>query len=88
MNDVEKTENVEETDISTYRMNHTMIRVKDKDVSLKFYQEVMGMTFLRESGGSDFTLYFLAYGPKPQSDKSANGTNPVGAYIKNISQIY
>ncbi|KAM3419488.1 Lactoylglutathione lyase [Cercospora zeina] len=77
MNDVEKTENVKETDISSYRMNHTMIRVKDKDVSLKFYQDVMGMTFLRENPGSDFTLYFLAYGPKPESDKSANGVNPV-----------
>ncbi|KAL9534567.1 hypothetical protein SMMN14_01571 [Sphaerulina musiva] len=76
-NDVEKTENVKETNIETYRMNHTMLRVKDKDISLKFYQEVMGMTFLRENAGSDFTLYFLAYGDKPSSDKSVNGVNPV-----------
>lgn len=37
----------------------------------------MGMTFLRENAGSDFTLYFLAYGDKPTSDKSVNGVNPV-----------
>lgn len=37
----------------------------------------MGMTFLRENAGSDFTLYFLAYGDKPSSDKSVNGVNPV-----------
>lgn len=35
------------------------------------------MTFLRENAGSDFTLYFLAYGDKPSSDKSVNGVNPV-----------
>ena len=41
-----------------------MIRVKDIEKSLKFYQEVMGMKLLRESGNPDagFTLYFLGYG--------------------------
>lgn len=65
------------TDPSGYRMNHTMIRVKDKDVSLKFYQEVMGMKLMRTSENKDagFTLYFLAYGPHP-GEASANGVNP------------
>lgn len=78
-NPVDKTEDVKETDTSTYRMNHTMIRVKDKEASLKFYQETMGMTFIRksENESAGFNLYFLAYGPAPSSDKSANGTNPV-----------
>ncbi|KAJ9133030.1 Lactoylglutathione lyase [Pleurostoma richardsiae] len=60
---VEETENVKETDPSTYLMNHTMIRVKDAEKSLKFYQEVMGMTLLREGGNpsAGFTLYFLGY---------------------------
>ncbi|TCD66330.1 Lactoylglutathione lyase [Steccherinum ochraceum] len=44
-----------------YRMNHTMLRVKDPKASLKFYQEVLGMDLIATSGGSDFTLYFLAY---------------------------
>jgi lactoylglutathione lyase len=60
---LEETENVKETDVSTYRMNHTMIRVKDAEKSLKFYQETMGMSLLRksESPNSGFNLYFLGY---------------------------
>ena len=40
-----------------------MIRVKDKDKSLKFYQETMGMTLIRtsENEAAKFNLYFLAY---------------------------
>ncbi|KAF2718402.1 monomeric glyoxalase I [Polychaeton citri CBS 116435] len=66
------------TDLATYRMNHTMIRVKDKDVSLKFYQEVMGMSLKRtsENPSAEFNLYFLAYGP-PAPESSPNGVNPI-----------
>lgn len=32
-NDVEKTENVKETNIETYRMNHTMLRVSPFSIS-------------------------------------------------------
>ncbi|KAK3349285.1 Glyoxalase/Bleomycin resistance protein/Dihydroxybiphenyl dioxygenase [Lasiosphaeria hispida] len=64
---LEETEAVETTDLETYRMNHTMIRVKDAEKSLKFYQEVLGMTLLRtsanEKGG--FNLYFLGYSDVP-----------------------
>jgi len=40
-----------------------MIRVKDAEKSLKFYQEVLGMSLIREGGNPDagFTLYFLGY---------------------------
>lgn len=43
--------------------NHTMIRVKDHEKSLKFYQETMGMELIRTSENKDakFNLYFLAY---------------------------
>ncbi|CAN8098133.1 unnamed protein product [Discula destructiva] len=60
---VEETESIKETDLSTYRMNHTMIRVKDAAKSLKFYQDVMGMKLFREGGNpsAGFTLYFLGY---------------------------
>ncbi|KAK4984850.1 hypothetical protein LTR28_002258, partial [Elasticomyces elasticus] len=77
-NAVDKTENVKETDTSTYRMNHTMIRVKDAETSLAFYQDTMGMRLLRTSENKDagFNLYFLAYGP-PAPDSSPNGVNPV-----------
>ncbi|KAK4549579.1 hypothetical protein LTR36_006576 [Oleoguttula mirabilis] len=76
-NPVDQTEDVKETDLGTYRMNHTMVRIKDKDVSLKFYQEVMGMRLLRtsENTSANFNLYFLGYGP-PAGEKSANGVNP------------
>lgn len=40
-----------------------MIRVKDAEKSLKFYQEVLGMSLLRAHDNKDagFSLYFLAY---------------------------
>jgi len=62
-NPVEKTEGVTETDVQTYRMNHTMIRVKDIEKSLKFYQEVLGMKLFRtvEQPEAKFNLYFLGY---------------------------
>lgn len=40
-----------------------MIRVKDAQKTLKFYQEVFGMTLFRtnENASAGFTLYFLGY---------------------------
>jgi len=77
-NPVDKTEHITETNPETYRMNHTMIRVKDKDVSIKFYEDVMGMTMKRtsENEAAKFNLYFLGYGPKASEDEPANGVNP------------
>ena len=78
-NSVEKTEDVKETDPSTYRFNHSMIRVKDPEVSLKFYQDVMGMKLVRtsENAANGFNLYFLGYSTDqdtseaPADDRSA-----------------
>jgi len=44
-------------------MNHTMIRVKDAEKSLAFYQDVMGMKLIRtmEAKAASFNLYFLGY---------------------------
>jgi len=60
---VEETANIKETDVSTYRMNHTMIRVKDPQKSLEFYQHVLGMSIFRthEADSAGFNLYFLGY---------------------------
>jgi len=61
------------------RQNHTMIRVKDHEKSLKFYKDVFGMTLFRTSENADakFNLYFLGYpGEKGISTTSANGVNP------------
>ncbi|KAH8812431.1 glyoxylase I [Xylogone sp. PMI_703] len=62
---VQTTENVTTTDVSTYRMNHTMIRCKDPKKSLDFYQNVMGMTLIStyENNAAKFTNYFLGYPP-------------------------
>ncbi|KAI9693469.1 MAG: Lactoylglutathione lyase [Bogoriella megaspora] len=76
-NPVDKTEGIKETDLSTYRMNHTMIRVKDPEKSIAFYKDVLGMDLKRTSENKDagFTLYFLGYG-SPASGTTANGVNP------------
>lgn len=46
-----------------YVFNHTMLRVRDPKESLKFYEEVLGMTNIRKLDFADwkFSLYFLAY---------------------------
>jgi lactoylglutathione lyase len=54
-----------------------MIRVKDGQKSLKFYQDVLGMSLLRESKNeaAGFDLYFLGYpGAKgmPKDGKTAD----------------
>ncbi|CAK7225517.1 Lactoylglutathione lyase [Sporothrix curviconia] len=68
------TADVTTTDVTTYRMNHTMIRVKDKEKSLQFYQEVMGMSLLRTAPNPDakFTNFFLGYA-------AGNVTPPAGS---------
>jgi lactoylglutathione lyase len=73
---LEETESVKETDTGSYRLNHTMIRIKDPEISLNFYKDVMGMKLLRTSESSSFNLYFLGYGPDAP-EKTANGVNPV-----------
>ncbi|MBY0415257.1 MAG: lactoylglutathione lyase [Bdellovibrionales bacterium] len=54
---------MEQIDPSTqdFIFNHTMLRVRDPEVSLKFYTEVLGMKLLRKSDYNEwkFSLYFL-----------------------------
>ncbi|RKP05213.1 lactoylglutathione lyase [Thamnocephalis sphaerospora] len=59
------------TDPSTYCFNHTMLRVKDPKVSLKFYVEVLGMKLLHQmdNEAGKFTLYFLAYADDVPTNK-------------------
>ncbi|KAK5102920.1 Lactoylglutathione lyase [Lithohypha guttulata] len=77
---VDETKDVTSTETSAYRMNHTMIRVKDNEKSLKFYQDVFGMKLMRTSEQKEagFTLYFLGYpGSYKIDDNSPNGVNPL-----------
>jgi lactoylglutathione lyase len=69
------------TDPATYRLNHSMIRVKSAETSLKFYQEVLGMTLLRthESSEAGFNLYFLAY-PKSNPTPQETARNPIAGF--------
>jgi lactoylglutathione lyase len=76
---LEETKDIKTTETSSYRFNHSMIRVKSAEESLKFYQEVMGMTLLRTSENKDngFNLYFLGYPGDYDYKNSTNGVNPV-----------
>ncbi|MDE0779281.1 MAG: lactoylglutathione lyase [Alphaproteobacteria bacterium] len=49
---------------STFRLLHTMIRVKDQDKSIDFYTRHLGMKVLRqkEFEGGCFTNTFIGYG--------------------------
>lgn len=50
------------TDSQGFRLNHTMLRIKDPEKSLAFYTRVFGMTVLRrlDFDAMQFSLYFLA----------------------------
>ncbi|PCH06161.1 Glyoxalase I [Penicillium occitanis (nom. inval.)] len=69
------------TDVANYRFNHTMLRVKSAETSLKFYQEVMGMTLVRtvENPDAKFNLYFLGY-PTSNPPKAEGVRNPVAEW--------
>ncbi|KAJ4490951.1 Glyoxalase/Bleomycin resistance protein/Dihydroxybiphenyl dioxygenase [Lentinula aciculospora] len=49
------------TETASFQFNHTMIRVRDPDVSVKFYTEILGMDLLSKNNMGDYTLYFLAF---------------------------
>lgn len=72
---------VTQTDPNSYRFNHTMLRVKDPEASLKYYQEVMGMELVREhkSESAGFNLYFLGY-PKSNPPAKKDASNPVAEW--------
>ncbi|KAI5966507.1 GLO1 [Candida pseudojiufengensis] len=54
------------TNISSYRFNHTMIRIKDPERSLKFYRSLgMKLFSKKEFPEAKFSLYFLGYDHDP-----------------------
>lgn len=67
-----------DTDSRTHRLNHTMIRVKDPQISVEFYKGVLDMVELHvlknESAG--FDLFFLGCGAKV-TDQSSGGLDKI-----------
>ena len=60
---------------------HSMIRTKDVNASLKFYQELLGLKLLRKSRLEDCTLYFLAqYEGAPEIELTDNDQVPPEGY--------
>ena len=49
-----------------FRLAHTMIRVRNLELSLKFYCETLGMMVLRRTDYPEgrFTNTFIGYGPE------------------------
>ncbi|KAG7662581.1 GLO1 [[Candida] subhashii] len=56
-----------QTNSTSYKFNHSMIRVKDPVKSLEFYRNVLGLKLLhtKKFEGPKFTLYFLGYEHDP-----------------------
>ncbi|KAL7272391.1 Lactoylglutathione lyase [Rhizina undulata] len=58
------------TNTSVYKLNHTMLRVKDPKASVKFYEGNFGMKLIRrlDFDNDKFSLYFLGFdSPKAES---------------------
>lgn len=85
---IDETVEVTETDPSKYIFNHTMLRVKDAKASLKYYQEVFGMTLLRShiNEKNGFDIYFLGYQPKPE-DKEISGGVSLTAHSEGLLEL-
>ncbi|KAJ2772603.1 Lactoylglutathione lyase [Coemansia nantahalensis] len=51
------------TDVSKYRLNHVMYRIRDPKASVRFYSEALGMKLLdtMHSDEAKFSLYFFGY---------------------------
>lgn len=58
----------------SYKFRSTMLRIKNKDISLKFYTEVMGMKHVdtTEHQEDGFTSYFLSYNGTESDASLAN----------------
>lgn len=63
-----------------YILNHTMLRVKNPEVSLDFYSRILGMKLLRSIDFADwkFSLYFLAF--LPEGDIIPSGDHEKSTY--------
>ena len=60
-----------------YKLNHTMVRIKDPERSLDFYTRALGMRLIRRLDFEEmgFSLYFLGY--LPEGAESEVPSDPV-----------
>jgi lactoylglutathione lyase len=67
------------TDPSKYKLNHSMLRVKDPKRSVAFYEH-LGMTMIKKMEMSEmkFDVYFMAYDAASSVSKDAHWTDREG----------
>jgi lactoylglutathione lyase len=68
-------------------LSQTMLRVKDPVKSVAFYQH-LGMTLLRASHGSDFSLFFLANLPPDEEQRFAEQVSRTNETSTGFSTLY
>eukprot|EP00041_Stephanoeca_diplocostata_P019685 m.428095 g.428095 ORF g.428095 m.428095 type:complete len:635 (-) comp21369_c0_seq2:252-2156(-) len=64
-----------------FSLNQTMLRIKDPEKSIPFYQKWFGMTLIQQRDYSDFSLYFLVTLPEGETAPSP-GTPEAEIYLK------
>ena len=66
-----------QTATSDYVLNQTMLRIKDPEPSLRFYQDVLGMTLYQKVDFPEmsFSLYFLGYPSNHEGNKIPSDPN-------------
>ena len=85
---------------SSFRLAHTMMRVQNLELSLKFYCDILGMKVLRKTDYPEgkFTNTFIGYGPETEfpaleltynwdPEKYTSGRN-FGHLAYNVENIY
>lgn len=75
--DIQSFKGTPDAETAGYIFNHTMLRVKDPQESLRFYTGVLGMTLIRhvDFPEGQFSLYFLAYVPSASDVPTENTAN-------------
>ena len=66
-----------------FRLNHTMLRIKDPEQSLNFYTHILGMTVLRRLDFEEmqFSLYFLT---RLDDSQKKRATVPSGHSVRPV----
>ncbi|MEM7100119.1 MAG: lactoylglutathione lyase [Pseudomonadota bacterium] len=61
------------SETSEYILNQTMLRIKDPDKTIPFYQDVLGMTLIEKFDfpAMKFSLFFLGYPTEPIPEDGA-----------------